>query len=84
MVNGIVWKSSVQNFIVGWESTVSIKTRYGLDGPCIKSHWGKVFSGLWTILKVLWSPQPNSKNSRKKNFQLYFKNLHLDVTKNQS
>jgi len=43
----------------------------------------KVFSGLWTILIVLCSPNPNCKNSRKQSFELHSKNLHLNVTKNQ-
>jgi len=28
---------------MGWESTVGIATRYGLDGPGIESHWGRYF-----------------------------------------
>jgi len=26
---------------VGWDNLVSIATRYGLDGPGIKSQWGR-------------------------------------------
>ena len=28
---------------VGWDSSVSIATRYGLDGPGIESRWGRDF-----------------------------------------
>ena len=28
----------------GWDSSVSIATRYGLDGPGIESQWGARFS----------------------------------------
>ena len=29
---------------VGWDSSVGIATRYGLDGPEIESRWGARFS----------------------------------------
>ena len=28
---------------VGWDSSVSIVTLYGLDGPGIESRWGEIF-----------------------------------------
>ena len=28
---------------VGWDSSVGIATRYGLDGPGIESQWGRDF-----------------------------------------
>jgi hypothetical protein len=51
----LIWRSnliySVVHFllfiylcIMGWESTVSIATLYGLDGPEIDSIWGQDFS----------------------------------------
>ena len=30
-------------FLMGWDSTIGIATRYGLDGPGIKSRWGRHF-----------------------------------------
>ena len=30
--------------VVGWDSSVSIATRYGMDGPGIESQWGASFS----------------------------------------
>jgi hypothetical protein len=30
----------------GWNSTVDIATRYGLDGPWLESRWGATFSAL--------------------------------------
>jgi hypothetical protein len=29
---------------LGWDSSVRIATRYGLDGPGIEFRWGQVFS----------------------------------------
>ena len=29
---------------MGWDSSVGIATRYGLDGPGIESRWGARFS----------------------------------------
>ena len=31
------------NYIEGRDSSVDIATRYGLDGPVIKSRWGRDF-----------------------------------------
>jgi len=28
---------------VGWDSSVDVATRYGLDGPGIESRWGRDF-----------------------------------------
>jgi hypothetical protein len=28
---------------VGWDNAVAIATRYGLNGPGIKSRWGEIF-----------------------------------------
>jgi hypothetical protein len=28
---------------VGWDSSVGIVTRYGMDGPGIESRWGRYF-----------------------------------------
>jgi len=33
----------MNEFGVGWDSSVSIATRYGLDGPGIESWWGRDF-----------------------------------------
>jgi hypothetical protein len=30
--------------MVGWDSSVGIATRYGLNGPGIESRWGRDFS----------------------------------------
>jgi hypothetical protein len=29
--------------MVGWDSSFGIETRYGLDGPGIKSRWDEIF-----------------------------------------
>ena len=41
---------------VGWDSSVGIATRYGLDGPGIESCWGRDFSHLTRL--VLGPTQP--------------------------
>ena len=33
----------LSNYVVGQDSSVGIVTRYGLDGPGIKSRWGRDF-----------------------------------------
>jgi hypothetical protein len=36
-------KFTVYYLFVGWDSSVGIATRYGLDGPGIESRWGRDF-----------------------------------------
>ena len=38
---GLFWRTSHP---WGWDSSVGIATRYGLDGPGIESQWGARFS----------------------------------------
>jgi hypothetical protein len=33
--------ASLQSVHVGWDSSVGIATRYGLDGPGLESWWGR-------------------------------------------
>jgi hypothetical protein len=41
-----VGSNNIHIKVVGGDSVLSIATRYGLDGPGIKSQWGRDFSDL--------------------------------------
>jgi hypothetical protein len=48
--------NTLQKLVVGWDSAVSIETRYGLDGSGIESRWGSDF--LHPFRSALGSTQP--------------------------
>jgi hypothetical protein len=48
-----VLKYSIYALYMGRDRAVSIVTRYGLDGPGIKSWWGEIFR---TCSDQPWSP----------------------------
>ena len=43
---GIMMINDYHTYCVGWDSSVGIATRYGLDGPGIEFRWGRDFSQL--------------------------------------